>query len=383
MQFNSSLWNRSSDADSRLSKSDDDHALDPFASPRSTELHMSGLKKGEIDTSYDLLSPRATSFDLKPSMDHPIPADRSSGDFEVASPTVTQFPKDPFARGEDASDSNMMSPRATEFHMTPLKPSVVDEDPFGLTSPTRFEFPSSYLGPRHLPPPPHVETEPRRPSFQAILPPSHLAQPEATNGFTSLNGTAQAQSATSSPPSIANKTPSTTLEQVPMLETQRELPTESSADTPKTNHVSPEIGTTPIPKIPEHTFLYSPPRPAGIRTRFSSPNMREQRRLHKLQTEMEAMLPNRAAHPPQALDDLDALMSPRAEEFTRNPFHFEVQSPVDDTSPASSNETIKDVHDRTEWKEAPQLTPQKVAEDPRSPVQAGSSPIVRNIWDVL
>ena len=80
-------------------------------------------------------------------------------------------------------------------------------------------------------------------------------------------------------------------------------------------------------------------------------------------------------------------LSPRAEEFTRNPFHFDLQSPTDETSPASSVETVKDNRARNEWglKESPptlHLTPLKV-EDPRSPVQAGSSPIVRNIWDVL
>lgn len=379
MQFNSSLWNHAGDAESAPPRHDDDNGLDPLASPRATEFHMAPLKQGNIDDSYNLLSPTATSFDLKPSTDHrTISESQSFEDFTVTSPIATEFPKDPFARVEDVDDNTMMSPRAAEFHMTPLKPSVADEDPFGLTSPTRFEFPSSYLGKSDLIPPSHMDTEHRRPSFQAILPPSHLAQPEATNGFASLNGTAQAPSSVPPPPNnLDHSTPSAQPLGIP-----QDLPTEPVSDTPETERTSPDLTAIPVPKVPEHDFLYTPSKPA-IRTRFSSPNMREQRRLHKLQTELEASLPNRNTQPPQALDDLDALMSPRAEEFTRNPFHFEVQSPVEDTSPASSIETIKDVHGRTEWKDPSQLTPQKVAEDPRSPVQAGSSPIVRNIWDVL
>jgi tyrosine-protein phosphatase len=76
-------------------------------------------------------------------------------------------------------------------------------------------------------------------------------------------------------------------------------------------------------------------------------------------------------------------MSPRAEEFTRNPFHVDFLPPAVDASPASSNETIKVDPDYNNWKEPQQWTPQKSVEDPRSPVQTGGSPIVRNIWDVL
>ncbi len=82
------------------------------------------------------------------------------------------------------------------------------------------------------------------------------------------------------------------------------------------------------------------------------------------------------------MDDLDALMSPRAEEFTRNPFHLDLSSPTEDVSPASSEETIKDGTQK--WNEPPrQWTPEKLTVDPRSPAHLGSSPIVRNIWDVL
>jgi tyrosine-protein phosphatase len=137
------------------------------------------------------------------------------------------------------------------------------------------------------------------------------------------------------------------------------------------------------PQTPKEAFLSTPVK--GIRTRFSSPNLREQRKLHKLQTEMESKLPNKSPMPQHAADDIDALMSPRAEEFTRNPFHFDLRISSDDISPASSNETIKEGRNGHDWNDPlpRQWTPEKATVDPRSPVQAGSSPIVRNIWDVL
>lgn len=150
-----------------------------------------------------------------------------------------------------------------------------------------------------------------------------------------------------------------------------------------------DIDSSPLPKAPatpqtpREAFLSTPSK--GIKTRFSSPNLRAQRKLHKLQTEMESRLPKKAPSPQHAADDIDALMSPRAEEFTRNPFRFELQVTGDDTSPVSSNETIKDGRNGHDWSDPlpRQWTPEKATVDPRSPVQTGSSPIVRNIWDVL
>lgn len=112
--------------------------------------------------------------------------------------------------------------------------------------------------------------------------------------------------------------------------------------------------------------------------------MREQRKLQKLQTEIQSKLPKPVVNQ-HAADDIDALMSPRAEEFTRNPFHFELHAADDDASPVSSNETIKEGRNGHDWIEPlpRQWTPEKATVDPRSPVQTGGSPITRNIWDVL
>ncbi|KAF2261706.1 hypothetical protein CC78DRAFT_570309 [Lojkania enalia] len=371
-----------------LSRTTKPQAQELPMSPRSTKFHMTKLSHSEIDESYDPLSPRATTFDFgpRPSTQPPGSGDQSSQQFDIASPTSTEFPKDMFPPTGRLIDEEMTSPRATEFHMTPLNPREADEDPFGLTSPRQFEFPKTIFGKRDLTLS-TSESETRRPSFQAILPPSHLAQPESVNGFTSLNGTAYAE------PTIPTITPLQVIEppkpsdsatRIDSLSTSldNENPTSLEPHTPTfgLSDSSPHDTT----KSSERTFLSTPPKPTGIRTRFSSPNMREQRKLHKLQTEMEALLPHRAPRPPQAVDDLDALMSPRAEEFTRNPFHMDLRSFDNDASPASSNETIKDGQNHHDWQETQQMTPSRaVEEDPRSPVQTGSSPIVRSIWDVL
>jgi tyrosine-protein phosphatase len=294
---------------------------------------------------------------------------------DVASPIRTEFPKDMFGTASDALDEDITSPRATEFHMTPLKPRVAEEandDPFGLASPTRFEFPS-------VTPPRITEPEPRRPSVQAIRPPTHLPQPETVNGFASLNGTAKAPGPLPSlhhlKSSLDGRVDSVSTSVVPQVST----PSKENAKVLEVS--SRELPATPI--TPSRLLPPTPRQPGTMRTRFSSPNMREQRRLQKLQTEMEAMLPKRSPAPTQTFDDLDALMSPRVEEFTRNPFHFELPVSTYDVSSASSDETVKDAPP-TERTEPRQWTPQKsLDDDPRSPVQTGSSPITRNIWDIL
>tara|TARA_R110002003_G_scaffold27_18_gene1471 strand:- start:2187 stop:4706 length:2520 start_codon:yes stop_codon:yes gene_type:complete len=353
-------------------------------SPRSTEFHMTPLKSGGIDESYGLLSPRATSFGFDeppkaPSFESTFPSFESA---EVASPIATQFPKDIFGKSDDLEKDELMSPRAEEFHMAPFKPDVaVDEDPFGLTSPTRFDFAGNPFDRPTQVVLQDSEPEDRRPSFQAILPPAH----QTFNGFASLDGTAQAQPMFQDPlplrTLISKQTPITPA-RIDSLSSSPEKHKIPSLQTPFR-----DIGNIPkapeTPQTPKEAFLSTPSK--GIRTRFSSPNLREQRKLHKLQTAMESKLPKKSPTLQHAVDDIDALMSPRAEEFTRNPFHFDLQSPVDDTSPASSNETIKDGRNGHDWTDPVprQWTPEKATVDPRSPVQTGSSPIVRNIWDVL
>jgi tyrosine-protein phosphatase len=353
-------------------------------SPRSSEFHMTGLNHSGIDESYGLLSPCATSFNLG---DPPSPPRFGSSiatfdPSDVASPIATQFPKDIFGKVDEEEDEPLMSPRAEEFHMSPFKPEVtVDEDPFGLTSPTRFDIPGNPFDRPTLAVTQEAEAEDRRPSFQAILPPSH----QTFNGFASLDGTAQAQPTLPEPLTLRTLDTSQTLghsTRIDSLNTTVEAKNVPTIETPPRTYV-PMPKAPEAPQTPKEAFLSTPSK--GIKTRFSSPNLREQRKLHKLQTAMESKLPKNAPAPQHAADDIDALMSPRAEEFTRNPFHFEFQVTSDDNSPVSSNETIKDGRNGHDWTDpVPRhWTPEKATVDPRSPVQTGSSPITRNIWDVL
>jgi tyrosine-protein phosphatase len=100
------------------------------------------------------------------------------------------------------------------------------------------------------------------------------------------------------------------------------------------------------------------PRP--LKTKFSSPNLQESKRLARLQNQID---------PKRHMDDLDALMSPRATQFTSNPFHDLLAVPSGDT-PVEAPQEIP-------------VTPTSAQSDPRSPAQQGISPITRNIFDVL
>lgn len=95
-----------------------------------------------------------------------------------------------------------------------------------------------------------------------------------------------------------------------------------------------------------------------LRGKISSPSLREQRQLQTLQAKIEATLPARQS--PQAeFSDMDALMSPRATEFTDNPFALSVPTATTSTGGTPS------------------------AVDPRSPAMKGANPITRSILDVL
>ena len=378
-EFNLNPWPSSFDLKPQpLMRFNEPSSLPPPVSPMSSNFPKTGPVHGDNAPWFATLPLRAaTSYNEVETLAPESFAETApSQDFDAASPIKTEFPKDMFGSASDALDEDVTSPRAIEFHMTPLKSRVADvanEDPFGLTSPTRFEFPSSS-------PPRITESEPRRPSVQVIRPPVHLPQPETVNGFASLNSTAQAPGPLpglhhlKADPEGRVDSVSTSL--APEFSTPVKEPVRTLGVSPKDLPVTPTTSSRLLPPTPR--------QPGTIRTRFSSPNMREQRRLQKLQIEMESLLPTRSPQPTQTADDLDALMSPRAEEFTRNPFHFELPVSTYDDSPASSNETLKDGQSRTEWTETRQWTPKKsLDDDPRSPVQTGSSPITRNIWDIL
>ena len=112
------------------------------------------------------------------------------------------------------------------------------------------------------------------------------------------------------------------------------------------------------------------PRPIPrLRGKISSPSIREQQQLQSLQAKISASLPHRTARP-SSLDPDDALMSPRATEFTQNPFALALSIPPEQQQSQQQQEAADEV-------------PQSPVADPRSPAQTGISPITRNILDVL
>ena len=225
---------------------------------------------------------------------------------DIKTKTIT-VPTFPHNADESATPTEpLTSPRATEFAMTPLKPSaeVDSADAFGLMSPTSTEFASS-------------------PFDRSAL----LAQ----LGMGSMQHH----------------------DQVPIR-------TRSNNPPPKSRN----LGT------PNKT----------LRGKISSPSIREQQELQRLQADIEKKLhieqqqnqQHQHQHQPTLLQSTpptqttnesfsDALMSPRATEFTENPFATALAPPV----PTKSEEQ------------------KPTGLDPRSPAQKGVSPITRNIGDVL
>lgn len=199
----------------------------------------------------------------------------------------------------------LASPRSTEFAMAPLKPSaeVDSADAFGLMSPTSAEFTSSPFD---------------RSALLASLGMGSMQQ----HGHVPIR-----TRSSNSPPSARN--------------------------------------------------LNTPGRKT-LRGKISSPSIREQQELQRLQADIEKKLhieqqqsnqlreqdPPTLSQSTQPTDEGfgDALMSPRATEFTENPFAIALAPPAVSTKPDEQRPT---------------------GLDPRSPAHKGVSPITRNIGDVL
>lgn len=106
-----------------------------------------------------------------------------------------------------------------------------------------------------------------------------------------------------------------------------------------------------------------------LRTKISSPSLREQQELQRLQADIESKLhlQHTQAMPTFTINGNgmdDALLSPRATEFTQNPFALSLAIPPE--APTKTEEA-----------------PRSSDVDPRSPAQKGVSPIIRNIGDIL
>lgn len=216
---------------------------------------------------------------------------------------------------------DLMSPRSEEFGMIGAVPTTKarNHDSLGLFSPLRTtfpEFPSTVMT-RAVP----TTIQP----FPSLVDPSPIAP--AVKGFSFFD----------------QQTPSQGQQFSVMSPTTSSFP-----DLPLRG------GYSPI-----HDSSRLTPRKPLLRTKFSSPNLQDSRRLAQFQNEMD---------PKRHMDDLDALMSPRATQFTSNPFH--------DLLAVSAETPV-------EQPKTPITSTTSTQADPRSPPQTGISPITRNIFDVL
>lgn len=294
----------------------------PMFSPRSEEFHMTPLqpRPSEMGDMFGMLSPiggqsATTQTPATAIRDAPVP-DFSS----LLSPGATsRFPA--HLKDDEPETNGLMSPRASEFHMTPVAPKEGPSDPFGMFSPFKSEFSADVHHPvQTLAPPP--------PPYQAL--------PQSSNPSLSI--------------------PIATSQQ-PQEQPQQQWARASTS-------------------APPMSFLATPPRQRNLQKKISSPSLAEQRLLHRIQSNLEEkVVPHKSPSigspsSPQA-DDMEALLSPRATEFTKNPFHTALE------------EAITEQHVQAPAERDGSTTPRPSNDDPRSPAQTGVSPIVRSIWDVL
>jgi len=124
------------------------------------------------------------------------------------------------------------------------------------------------------------------------------------------------------------------------------------------------LRSRPKPQNESTSTALAPVSERKLRGKISSPTLREQQSIRSLQARIEAKLSLSNGVPSPGFGGMDdALMSPRATEFTKNPFALALTLP-----------------ETQEWIEDPPSSP---VSDPRSPAQTGKSPITRNILDVL
>lgn len=204
--------------------------------------------------------------------------------------------------------------------------------------------------------------------MHAILPPvTEVDTPEQSpfQGFGFLGSQPSPRPAT--PPQVSKTTQPPSEEPSPMAGIRR-----ARTDGPEPTMWNPHENDSHLST--------SEPR---LRPKYSNPDLQSQRRLRALQTEMESRLPNHDSS--HTSNEAATLLSPRAHEFTQNPFHFTLEEAFGSPPPVQNNRvpdpTQEDVSQN--WEVPRCSTPHTMDIDPRSPPQSGVSPITRNIWDVL
>ncbi|OMP87142.1 Tyrosine-protein phosphatase MSG5 [Diplodia seriata] len=337
------------------------------------------------------LEPRANSSLLKPlQMDDTLPlASPLKANFSFDNPPRQVRPNDSVISMYDRHNESRSlpqgektngptepsgSPISEEFHMAPVVTKDESDEDFGLLSPTRFEFPKNPFD--GLEPETQNQATSSKPGVSPGLPPRmHAILPPVTEvdtpeqspfqGFGFLGSQPSPRPAT--PPQVSKTTQPPSEEPSPMAGIRR-----ARTDGPEPTMWNPHENDSHLST--------SEPR---LRPKYSNPDLQSQRRLRALQTEMESRLPNHDSS--HTSNEAATLLSPRAHEFTQNPFHFTLEEAFGSPPPVQNNRvpdpTQEDVSQN--WEVPRCSTPHTMDIDPRSPPQSGVSPITRNIWDVL
>lgn len=321
-------------------------------SPRSSEFAMNPAKPPTPDNTFGLTSPRVANFQSLHSSLHPSPpqtyplTDYSGGNkpshttemahealpkaMPIMPPSnlaslagLSQISSDRSNHEHQPSLDTLTSPRSSEFAMTGIGPprALQNDDSFGLTSPRENLSFAQQL---------------QLPHRNSLLPAAPLNKREAA--FTGLHS-----------PTSSISQPQTRLS-LTIPQTQSN---EGGAKDRRKLRSRLGMSTSSSYDMRSEYVLAAKARELVVQP---SPGTTQEHRDSFVRATQDDMA--------------DALMSPRATEFTRNPFADALGLGVDEDRQSSVI-----TGERTEATEE---------KDPRSPVQkAGSSPIVRNIADVF
>lgn len=304
-------------------------------------------EKSFVDARGHVLHEQPSSSAIPKNASEPQAARANANDAPHRPPPLRNITLPPLSF---ASHQPLESPRSSQFAMTPIK-QVEDDPSFGITSPRDASFAPSPVGSSPIHHSPFALLSHDQTLFAPMSQPDDgimlgLSSPRAT-GFSS-----QMPSYFQAPPRIVPVQPSV----------------ESDA--------------------------FNANARADLRSRlgFSSNNARSTADLssrHKAdQARHQDPAPKSARSPPIVLPpaedepDLgDALMSPRATEFTKNPFHEALTPTTPLKQDASTLEQVMSAQASVDDSMSSGMTAKQ--QDPRSPPLKGASPINRNILEVL
>ena len=396
----------------------------PTSAPRAVESSLSSMSTPSLSSPHSQSSEGSSQLSAQPSQARPGLSADSQTQPHRALPPLHLKPLnlpishiDRFHSSNAGLSSSVQSPRAAEFAMNPAKPPTPD-DTFDLTSPRVANFQSLHnsLHPSPLPlsslshppihsvadtAPPISQQVPQRhsPKVKPIMPPSNLASVVNTsetshpghesqpslNSLTSPRASEFAMTGVGPPQALQN-------DESMCLTYGRPRPPPRIPSARERAFASLHSPTTPLSQpAPKPSSLGSGPHEPALdasdrrklRSKLgmstsSSYDMRSEYVLSARARELVSLPSPRSPDDRResfhsaltTQDDVDALMSPREFEFTKNPFEDALGLGVD-AAPQSSIVGQQ----RCEAEEE---------KDPRSPVQnPGSSPIVRNIADAF